>query len=189
MEGVDRLNQWVRHLLFALKPITPTLVPADLNRVVAQALGVVRPTLERRRIRVELNLAEALPLVPLDDGYFEQAFIALLTNACEATPQEGRIGIVSRLMREGQRPTGVAVELTDNGEGIPPGVLQQVFVPYFTTKSDGVGLGLTMAQKIVSAHGGSLTVSNHPEGGAAVQILLPFPYPPGAERNDQDSDH
>jgi signal transduction histidine kinase len=183
VEGVDRLNQWVRHFLFALKPITPALASADLNRVVVQALDIVRPTLEGKRIRVELSLAEALPLVPLDEGYFEQAFIALLTNACEATPHEGRIGIASRLVRDGEIPTGVAVELTDNGTGIPPEMIEKVLTPYFTTKSDGVGLGLTMAQKVASAHGGSLTVSNRQGGGAAVQILLPLPHPEGVERD------
>jgi nitrogen fixation/metabolism regulation signal transduction histidine kinase len=62
-------------------------------------------------------------------------------------------------------------------------ILQKVFTPYFTTKSDGVGLGLTMAQKIVSSHGGDLTVSNRPEGGTMVQILLPIIYPTGADRD------
>jgi signal transduction histidine kinase len=183
VEDVDRLSQWVRHFLFALKPITPTLASADLNRVVVQALDIVRPTIEEKRIRVELRLTESLPLVPLDERYLEQALIALLGNACEATPHEGCIGITSRLIQEEERPSVIAVEMTDTGEGIPPGMLQKVFTPYFTTKSDGVGLGLTIAQKAVSAHGGSLTVSNRPEGGAVVQVLLPLPHPQGAEHH------
>lgn len=183
VESVDRLNQWVRHFLFALKPITPTLASVDLNRAIAQALDVVRPTIEGKQITVALSLAEALPLVSLDEGYFEQAIIALFTNACEATPPDGRIGIATRLVCDGQEPTGVAVELTDDGEGIPPEMLQKVLTPYFTTKSDGVGLGLTMAQKVTNAHGGSLTVSNRPEGGAAVRILLPLSSPQGTEHD------
>jgi C4-dicarboxylate-specific signal transduction histidine kinase len=88
--------------------------------------------------------------------------------------------ITSRLIREGDGPAVVAVDLADDGAGIPPEMLQKVFTPYFTTKSDGVGLGLTMAQKIISSHGGNLSVSNRPEGGTAVQILLPISHPTGA---------
>ncbi|MBI3780085.1 MAG: hypothetical protein HY278_03375 [candidate division NC10 bacterium] len=63
---------------------------------------------------------------------------------------------------------------------MPPELLHKVFTHYFTTKSDGVGLGLTMAQKIISSHGGNLTLSNRPEGGTAAQILLPISLPTGA---------
>ncbi|HWR20365.1 MAG TPA: ATP-binding protein, partial [Verrucomicrobiae bacterium] len=183
VESVDRLNQWVYNFLFALKPITPTLIPFDLDRVVIQAVDVVRPMIEGKQITLDLSPSPTLPLVPLDEGYLEQALVALLANACEATPRKGNIVITSRLIHEGEGPGGVAIEFADNGEGIPPDILQKVFTPYFTTKSDGVGLGLTMARKFISAHGGSLTVSNSPEGGTTVQVLLPITYPTGADRN------
>lgn len=180
---VDHLKQWVHNFLFVLKPITPTLAPGDLNQVIREALHVVRPMVEGKQIEVELSLSQTLPLVPLDEGYMEQAFIPLLTNACEATPPGGRIAITSRLIREGEGLGAIAADLVDDGKGIPPEILQKVFTPYFTTKSDGVGLGLTMAQKIVSSHGGDLTVSNRPEGGTAVQIVLPITSPTGADRD------
>ena len=183
VDTVDHLKQWVHNFLFALKPITPTLTPCDLNRVITEALDVVRPMLEGKQIEVDLSLARTLPLVSLDEGYLEQALVSLLTNAGEATPQRGRVAITSRLIHEGEGPGVVAVDLADNGGGIPPEILQKVFTPYFTTKSDGVGLGLTMAQKIVSSHGGSLTVSNRPAGGTAVQILLPVSQPTEAARD------
>jgi two-component system nitrogen regulation sensor histidine kinase GlnL len=144
---------------------------------------------EGKQIEVDLNLSRTLPLVPLDEGYLEQALVSLLSNACEAAPERGRVVITSRLMREGEGAGVVAVDLADDGAGIPPEMLQKVFTPYFTTKSDGVGLGLTMAQKIISSHGGNLSVSNRPEGGTAVQILLPISHPTGAGSNGQDPDH
>lgn len=183
VESVDRLNQWAYNFLFALKPITPILTPFDLNRVVMQAVDVVRPMIAGKKITLDLSPSPTLPLVPLDEGYLEQALVALLANACEATPRKGKIMINSRLIHEGEEPGGIAIEFTDNGEGIPPDILQKVFTPYFTTKSDGVGLGLTMARKFISAHGGSLTVSNRPEGGTVVQVLLPITHPTGAGRN------
>lgn len=183
VESVDRLNQWAYNFLFALKPITPTLTPSDLNRVIMQAVDVVRPMIEGKQITLGLSPSPTLPLVPLDEGYLEQALVALLANACEATPRKGNIVITSRLIHEGEGLGGVAIEFADNGEGIPPDILQKVFTPYFTTKSDGVGLGLTMARKFISAHGGNLTVSSRPEGGTAVQILLPITHPTGAGRN------
>jgi signal transduction histidine kinase len=139
--------------------------------------------IEAKRIDVEMNLATTLPLAPLDEGYLEQALVSLLTNACDATPPGKTISITSRLIQEGERPWAISVDLDDDGGGIPPDILQKVFTPYFTTKSDGVGLGLTMAQKIVSSHSGSLIVSNRPEGGTTVQILLPLSHPTGAGRD------
>ncbi len=189
VDTVDHLSQWVHDFLFALRPITPTLTPCDLNRVIMEALDVVRPMVEGKGIVVELGLSEALAPVPLDEGYMEQALVSLLTNACEASPRRGRVAITSRLNREAGGSGVVAVDLADDGRGISPEMLQKVFTPYFTTKSDGVGLGLTMAQKIVSSHGGTLTVSNRPEGGAAVQLLLPVSPPREVSHIGQDTDH
>jgi signal transduction histidine kinase len=186
---VDHLKQWVHDFLFAFKPITPKLIPRDVNRVIEDALHVVRPMMETKQIRVEMNLAGALPLTPLDEGYVEQALVALLTNACDATSPGKRISIASGLIREGERPGAVSIDLADDGGGIPQEILQKVFTPYFSTKRDGVGLGLTMAQKIVSSHGGSLSVSNRPEGGTTVQILFPLTPPAGVDRNGEDTDH
>jgi len=183
VDTVDHLKQWVHNFLFAFKPIRPTLAPSDLNRVITDALHVVRPMIEAKRIDVEMNLATTLPLAPLDEGYLEQALVSLLTNACDATPPGKTISITSRLIQEGERPWAISVDLDDDGGGIPPDLLQKVFTPYFTTKSDGVGLGLTMAQKIVSSHSGSLIVSNRPEGGTTVQILLPLSHPTGVVRD------
>ena len=183
VDTVDHLKQWVHNFLFAFKPITPTLAPGDLNRVITEALDVVRPMIEGKEIGVDLNLSGTLPPILLDEGYLEQALVSLLTNACDATPPGKTISITSRLIQEGERPWAISVDLDDDGGGIPPDLLQKVFTPYFTTKSDGVGLGLTMAQKIVSSHSGSLIVSNRPEGGTTVQILLPLSHPTGVVRD------
>ena len=176
VDTVDHLRQWVHTFLFAFKPITPTLVPGDLNRVIMDALHVIRPIVEGKQIEVKMDLSRALPPVALDEAYLEQALVSLLTNACDATPHEGTIAIASRLVREGAKPEVIVVDLADNGGGIPPDMLHKVFTPFFTTKSEGVGLGLTMAQKIVSSHGGTLILSNRPEGGAAARILLPVSH-------------
>lgn len=186
---VDHLGQWVHHFLFALKPITTTLTLSDPNRVVEQALDVVRPMVEQKQIAVEVSAFPDLPPVPLDERYLEQAFVALLANACDATPQGGRLMIASRLIRDGDGPAGIAIDLADNGAGIPPEVLQRLFTPYVTTKQDGVGLGLTMARKIISAHGGSLTVSNRPEGGTVVNVRLPLTHHTGADQHGQNTGH
>jgi nitrogen fixation/metabolism regulation signal transduction histidine kinase len=180
---VDHLKQWVHNFLFAFKPITPKLIPREINRVIEDALHVVHPMIEAKQIQVEMKLAGALPLTPLDEGYVEQALVALLTNACDATPPGKTISITSRLIREGESAGAISVDLADDGGGIPPEILQKVFTPYFTTKRDGVGLGLTMAQKIISSHGGSLSVSNRPDGGTAVRVLLPLSHLAGIGRD------
>ena len=186
---VDHLKQWVHTFLFAFKPIAPALAPGDLNLVIIDAVHVVRPVIEGKQIHVKMELSESLPSVPLDEAYLEQALVSLLTNACDATPPKGTIAIASRLIRDDRGPEIIAVDVADDGGGIPPDILQKVFTPFFTTKSEGVGLGLTMARKIVTSHGGTLTLSNRPEGGAAVRILLPVAPSLKGVRDGQNTDH
>jgi signal transduction histidine kinase len=173
IETVDHLGQWAHSFLFALKPITPAMAPGDLNGAIADALQIVRPIVEQKAIEVRTSLSPALPRLPLDERYMEQAILALLTNACEATPFGGSVTIISRLTPDGDGSDGVAVDIADDGKGVPHDVQHEVFTPFFTTKSGGVGLGLAMAQKIVAVHGGTLSLSNRAEGGAVARVVLP----------------
>ena len=98
----------------------------------------------------------------------KQCIINLLVNAIQASP-EGEKVVVSTSVRDGL----VNVDITDRGKGIPPEKEEEVFVPFFTTKSDGTGLGLPIARKIAEAHGGSLQVLKAPVKGATFRVSLP----------------
>ena len=111
----------------------------------------------------------SLPRVMADPVRLTQALLNVLINAIQAVEKKGRVE-VSAAVADGQ----VCVAVSDNGPGIPPDKLASVFDPYFTTKSEGSGLGLWIAQQIVTAHGGSLEAQNRPSGGAVVTMRLPM---------------
>jgi len=103
-----------------------------------------------------------------------QVFVNLLRNALMAVQVGGEIGVESRLMQRGSQGW-VCCTVTDNGPGIPPNVLPKVFEAFVTTRLDarGTGLGLTVAEGIVTQHGGTITAANRPQGGASLEVLLP----------------
>jgi signal transduction histidine kinase len=88
-------------------PFTATLAPGDPNRVISDAVQIVRPMIERKRIGVEMNLSPSLAPTPLDEGYLEQALVSLLTNACDAAPPGKTISITSRVIREAESPVAI----------------------------------------------------------------------------------
>jgi len=189
IDTADHLRRWVHRFLFTFKPIAPALAAGDLNRVITGAFQIVRPAVEEKGIAVRMNLQDPLPPVLLDEEYLEQALVSLFTNACDATPMKGTIAVTSRLIAEGEGPEMVAVEFADDGAGIPREMREKIFTPFFTTKSDGVGLGLTIAHKVVSSHRGTLTLSNRPEGGTVARIVLPTLIAVGTVCDGKNSDH
>jgi signal transduction histidine kinase len=114
-----------------------------------------------------------LPNVNVDPDLCEQVFTNLVLNAYEAMPGGGKLRVgVSAANADGRR--GVAVEVEDTGPGIPAELGQQIFNPFFTTKKDGVGLGLSIVSKIVDDHRGSIRVSPAQGGaGACFRVFLP----------------
>ena len=103
-----------------------------------------------------------------------QVFVNLLRNALMAVPLGGEISVESRLMQRGNQ-SWVACAVLDDGPGIPAHVLPKVFEAFVTTRLDarGTGLGLTVAEGIVTQLGGTITASNRPEGGASLEVMLP----------------
>ncbi|MEO7794520.1 MAG: ATP-binding protein, partial [Thermoanaerobaculia bacterium] len=99
----------------------------------------------------------------------EQALLNLLRNAFDATPDGGRITIA--LTEEGDT---AALAIRDGGAGIPAGVAMQLFTPFFSTKRDGRGLGLTLVREVTLRHGGEVALHTHSEGGAVAELRLPI---------------
>jgi two-component system sensor histidine kinase HydH len=101
--------------------------------------------------------------------------INLVNNAREAIfPAPGKVEIRTRAVVRERRPLAL-IEITDTGPGVPPAVLSRIFDSFFTTKEKGTGLGLAVSKRIVEEHGGTITVSNRPEGGATFMLTLPRP--------------
>jgi len=113
--------------------------------------------------------------IQADTRMLRQALLNLLRNAAEAIPNEKsdrRVTIRTSIENErGKQWATIAIQ--DTGDGIAAADLQKIFIPFFTTKTQGHGIGLALAHRVISEHGGTLTVANAPEGGAISTIRLP----------------
>jgi signal transduction histidine kinase len=148
----------------------PERVPLDLNEVVEEALLFVRHEIESRSIELSTKLARDLPSVLGDRVQLQQVVVNLLVNAVQAqNGGPGRIDLDTAVSADG----AVAFTIRDGGPGIAQEDLDRVFGSFFTTKDDGIGIGLALCQSIIAAHHGTITASNHPEGGAVFQFSLP----------------
>jgi signal transduction histidine kinase len=111
-----------------------------------------------------------------DDALLRQAILNLARNAAEAAsdnPAAGRVIIRGEIDQSGPIQ-GQRISIADNGPGIPAEALTKIFMPFYTTKTNGTGLGLAVVQKIVVQHGGTIEVRNQPQGGAEFIVWLPF---------------
>jgi C4-dicarboxylate-specific signal transduction histidine kinase len=151
----------------------PERIPLDLNEVVDEALSFVRHDVEAKSIYLSVRLAAGLPKVLGDRIQLQQVIVNLLVNSIQAIAQ------ADRSLRRIELGTGrgdgdsVVFFIHDSGCGIPEDDLDLIFDCFFTTKEEGVGIGLAVCQSIIIAHGGSISASNHPEGGAQFRFCLP----------------
>jgi PAS domain S-box-containing protein len=145
--------------------------PTDLNAIVAETLLLFDTQAAKAGIVVERRLAGELPLVEADPNQLQQVLLNLLNNAREAIDSRGTIGVETGLASE--RPGWVRLAVGDTGPGIAPDVKSKIFVPFFTTKEGGTGLGLPISYRIVRDHGGLLDVASEPGAGSTFTVLLP----------------
>jgi signal transduction histidine kinase len=105
---------------------------------------------------------------PLDSELMERVFYNLLLNAAQASPEGGVVTVKTR-----PAPGGVEASIIDRGCGIDPSHIENIFNPFFTTKPDGVGLGLAIVAKVVDEHGGKMAVESEPSQGSVFRVFLP----------------
>lgn len=163
-----QLERWVNGLLSYLRPLHLYRFRCDVNQLIEDALSALGQKLTAKEVQPILHRSP-LPKVAADPLWMEQALLAIFTNAIEASARGGRIFIKS-----GADAAFVSVSITDGGRGVPRALQDRVFDPYFSTKSEGIGLGLTVAKKIVEAHGGSIELDSDEGQGTTVTIRLPI---------------
>jgi two-component system sensor kinase FixL len=152
-----------------------TVEPAalDVNEIVAEVARLVSADAAVRDVSVRLDLAPDLPPVWGDRVQLQQVILNLLLNALDAMADADRGG--RRLLLETARggPRDVRIAVRDSGTGLDAATLGQIFEAFYSTKSTGMGMGLTIARQIVEAHGGRLEAGNNAEGGATFSFTLP----------------
>ena len=177
-EEAARLNRIVADLLDFARPSAPVIPPEPLGRVVEDAIAAALP---RRTARVSLvrEEEEGLPPVPVDARLVRQAVVNLVQNAVQAMPEGGHIR--ARVARAPD-PGSVLVEIEDDGPGIPEELRGRVFVPFFTTRASGTGLGLAVVKRIMEFHGGEVSLRGTPGGGATFALRFPLARTPAPIR-------
>ncbi len=177
----ERVNRIIEELLDLSRPRQEQFSDVNISQVLDEIVMLQKPTVADRGISFKLQLDPSIPAITGDRDLLVRLFLNLIKNAGEASPDNDRITIESRIDSEyhmsfpGARSTPmVLISINDNGPGIPQKQLEQVFTPFFTTKIGGSGLGLPICQKIVTDHGGFLQINNRPEGGASVKVSLPL---------------
>jgi two-component system sensor histidine kinase HydH len=166
---LHRLEGIVERFLRLAGPAGVDLEPVSIPKILTHVCELLRPEAAARGIDISMHADDSLPPVMADPVRLTQALLNLVINAIQAVERKGRVE-VSASLADGR----VSVAVSDDGPGIPPEELASIFDPYYTTKIEGSGLGLWIAQQIVTAHGGSLQAENRPSGGAVLTMRLPL---------------
>ncbi len=167
-QEVDKMNGLVQRLLEFARPSAPQLRDVRLGQVVSEALELIQEKLLRKQVKVSRAL-EYQEIIQADNVQLKQALLNILLNSLDAVAVGGRITISA------SRTNGtVHISVQDTGQGIPKASLSRVLDPFYTTKPDGTGLGLTVVDSIVRAHGGRMSLESEEGIGTTVSLTLPL---------------
>ncbi|GAB6157096.1 two-component system sensor histidine kinase AtoS [Desulfotomaculum varum] len=166
---VKRLDAIVNKLLFFTKPTKTVLTRVDINELIGKLLNFFTET-HGETITFIFLPGSSVPEVHLDPNQMEQVFMNVIYNAVQAMPGGGKVTLGTRYMADEKT---VVIEIKDTGCGVPEELLDKLFDPFFSTRAKGTGLGLTIADEIIRAHGGSIELKSQEGLGTTVKILLP----------------
>jgi two-component system sensor histidine kinase HydH len=165
---VDRTNSLVTRFLEFARPLELKRQTAELAEAIDRAIGQVERHTPRLDVTFYRNYSPDVRPFPLDAELLERVFYNLLLNAAQATAAGGEVTVKTRAL-----DGSVEVSVIDRGSGVDPAQLENIFNPFFTTKKEGVGLGLAIVSKIVDLHGGKMTVESRPGQGSVFRVFLP----------------
>lgn len=182
LEEVERLDRVVGSVLDLARANQGAQVPTDVNAILRRTLHVLSTERSNEDLTVEVNLDGNLPRAAIDPEKLRQVLMNLYRNAAQAMKGRGKITVSTRVrFGRGTTRSGTSsveepfVELTvaDNGPGISQKVLENIFLPFFTTKEKGTGLGLAISQRIVQGAGGRIEVRSYEGKGSTFAVILP----------------
>lgn len=185
IEGeIGRMNKIIKQFLDFARPRPPSLEPTEIEKILEETINLLHYEMEGQKIRLIRDYAAGLPPVPMDPEQMKQVFLNLFLNSIQAMEEGGVLKISTNLTISPPGKNGdswVEVGVCDTGKGIAEKIQERIFEPFFSTKAEGVGLGLPIAERIVNEHGGKMEVQSEPGRGATFWVRLPL----GRGRRDE----
>ncbi len=174
-QEIAQINRILTDLLGAARPHPPRISRSNLNTTIEHAVMLARQQVLSKPISIELKKSPDLPEIEHDSDQIHQVFLNLLLNAVQAVHGEGKIEV-----EIASRNDQATIVVSDTGCGIPPHQLAHIFRPFYTTKGNGTGLGLSLARRIVEEHHGRIEVNSIVGKGSKFEVVLPFTMPAAA---------
>jgi signal transduction histidine kinase len=178
-EEIHRINEIVDQFLRFAKPAPPHLERTEVTSIFEEILQLLRPQMEKLRISVQKDF-RSVPLITIDNEQMKQVILNLLMNSIQAMPEGGQFRLEGEVSKDGQ---WVELSIRDSGVGIPPEDMDKLFDPFFSTKEGGIGLGLSIAHRIIDQHHGKIEVTSNPNEGTIFTVYLPI------DQGQEDADH
>jgi len=169
-EEIDRINEILDRFLRFAKPAVPLLERTEVASIFEETLQLIRPRMEKQRIHVQKEFQD-LPMILMDREQIKQVALNLLLNAVQAMPRGGTLTLRGQNSKDGQ---WITISIQDSGVGIPDEDMNKLFDPFFSTKEGGIGLGLSIAHRIIDQHHGKIEVESDPGKGTLFTIWLPI---------------
>lgn len=176
----ERIDHIIRELLELASPRALKFAPVNLHKILGDIMLLQKQAVADRQVAFIQHLDPSIPEIMADEEMLTRLFLNLICNAIEAIGIDGRLSVSSRVlsdyrMMQNQRNSRmVAIEVADDGPGIPQEDLENIWTPFFSTKSGGTGLGLTICHKIVSEHRGMIKAESDSIHGTKFTVLLPL---------------
>jgi PAS domain S-box-containing protein len=174
-EETRRCQRIIQELLQFARPKSADLCPTDVKQAIDKTIHMVTNRLYKQKIAMNVLVDQNLPLISADPQQLEQVFVNLLLNAIDAMPNGGNLTVEAMLNAADRKAPTLAIAVTDNGNGIDEADLGKIFQPFFSAKKGkGIGLGLSICDRIIQNHGGTISVESKPGAGTSFKIHLPL---------------
>jgi two-component system, LuxR family, sensor kinase FixL len=164
----------IRRLRALYRKDRPEYTPTDMNALIADVLMLLHGELQARRVAVELALGKDLPPLPCDTIQIQQVILNVVLNAAEAMADHPTGAALLGVETVENHPGTIETLVRDRGPGVKDTDLERIFEPFYTTKTTGLGMGLSISRSIVQAHGGRMWATRNDPHGLIVHIELPY---------------
>jgi len=182
IEEIARLNRVVESFLDYARPATRRATIRDVGAFVKSCVEAVSRSKGRAGVALSLDIEAGLLPLHADADQLERVVVNVVQNAYEALEGDGRVGVtVRRAQGTGPYDTWLEIAVEDDGPGMNDTTLERAFIPFYTTKEQGTGLGLALCERLIRAQGGTIQLRSRPGEGTSVLIRLPYPVPPATE--------